>query len=137
MIATAIDEAVEQTKALLDKAESRSGGMITTGTAATQPPVVFDTKPIHHTNLNADAVDVQLRQLVHSKYGGCSAFFEAAKGKGGVIGRTAWKSAMKMAGLDIGNTARKELRKRIAGLLAAALLTCRVRERVIYIRLTD
>ena len=114
MIAQAIDEAVEQTKATLlqqSKTAASTSNEVTPPATSTAEP-----KPtIHQSNMNAAAVDSLLRQLVRSNYESVEKFFEAAKGQGGVIGRTDWKTATKLLGLNVGNTARKELRKRIAG----------------------
>ena len=105
MIATAVDEAVEQTR--LSQVE-KAGASTTASnavTAAAEPPT--KTESIHHTNMSTDAIDALLRQLVIRQYESVGDFFDAAKGKGGVIGRQDWKRAVKMLGLNVEDTARK------------------------------
>jgi len=105
MIATAIDEAVEQTRmSQLEKAGAATAASNAV-VAAAEPPT--EMKPIHHTNMSTDAIDALLRQLVIRQHGSVGDFFHAAKGKGGVIGRQDWKRAVKMLGLNVEDTARK------------------------------
>jgi hypothetical protein len=122
MIADAIDEAVEQVKMSqqLDqvgaavRAATPHGSETGESTLATAT-LPTETKPIHQSNMDANSIDALLRQLVLSNYENVEQFFEAVKGKGDAIGRTDFKTATKKLGLNVGNAARKELRKRVAG----------------------
>jgi hypothetical protein len=122
-IAAAIDEAVEQTRmSQLEKA-----GAATTAsnavTAAAEPTT--EMKPIedsdeksrgatvHESNMDAQAVDEQLRQLIKEKFGDVRSFFvDATQGEG--ISRKEWKVALHRLGMALSDGARKSSRKRIA-----------------------
>ena len=69
---------------------------------------------VHSTNLDVDAAEAQLRQLVKSNYGSAIKWFEEIKGKSGSISRTDWKTATKQIGLAVNNEIRKAIRKRVA-----------------------
>lgn len=98
-IASAIEEAAKQQNA---------DGKVPEMAAVTHKQV------IHATNMSADAVDAQLRQLVHQKHGTTESWFEENKNKNDEISRNGFKTALHRLGLDLSDDARKRLRKRIA-----------------------
>ena len=67
---------------------------------------------VHEANMDAEAIDEQLRQLVKQRYNSVQTFFnEATKGDG--ISRKEWKAALQRLGMRLSDAARKRLRKRI------------------------
>jgi hypothetical protein len=65
-------------------------------------------------NLDIDAADAVLRQLVKSNYGSATTWFQKIKGKSGSVSRQNWKAAIQQIGLAVDDETRKAIRKRVA-----------------------
>ena len=65
-------------------------------------------------NLEIDAAEAVLRQLVKSNYGSATTWFQKIKGKSGSVSRQNWKAAIQQIGLAVDDETRKAIRKRIA-----------------------
>jgi hypothetical protein len=65
-------------------------------------------------NLEIDAAEAVLRQLVKSNYGSATTWFQTIKGKSGSVSRQNWKAAIQQIGLAVDDETRKAIRKRVA-----------------------
>ena len=139
MIAQAIDEAVEHTKAILEETT------MTTTMEHNQPAQEFDetvdqtkgllpnskSSPkqntsngvIHEGNVDAEIIDEQLQQLIKDKYGDAATFFSSVTAEDG-ISRGRWKAALRQLGMSLSDASRKALRKRVA-MDGSKMITCK------------
>ena len=72
-----------------------------------------ETNETQKINLEIDAAEAALRQLVKSNYGSATIWFQKIKGKSGSVSRQNWKAAIQQIGLAVDDGTRKAIRKRV------------------------
>ena len=100
MIAQAIDEAVDRTKAAIEnvaveKVVDIAKPVLKTNRSSQNPGEV-----IHEGNIDAQIVDAELRRLIKEKCGSSENFFNGAT-KGNDISRKEWKAALRHLGMTL------------------------------------